>query len=376
MTTRAELEAAILDAPDAREAYAVYADWLLEHGDPAGELIAVQLALEDAPDDPALRAREGELLAGRDAELRRLYTYAVSQEIADPIWRRGLLHAITVGGDAYSTGNAQAYEELLRDPISRFLRELTVRPATVMYGEPTPDDGAIVDAIAAHGAPRALRRLAFDPLDFQISWTRLTDLSPIYRHLTRLEELALSAGDVTLGAIDLPALRSFELVTGGLPRRALASVAAARWPRLVRLVLYLGTPRHGGDCELADLAALLADAAALPSGLRTLGLCNCELADELVPVLARSPLLPRLRHLDLSRGTLGDAGAQALLEHAAAFRHLETLDLGQSYLAPDALAALSALCRPGQPWHRGPRLELSGQSAPDEGGARYVSVSE
>lgn len=374
MSTRADLEAAILDASDAREAYAVYADWLLERGDPAGELVAVQLALEDAPDDPALRARERELLAGRDAELRRLYAYAVSQEIADPVWRRGLLYAVTVGGDAYSAGNAQAYEELLRDPISRFLRELTVRPATVMYGEPTPDDAAIVDAIAAHGAPRALRRLAFDPLGFQISWTRLTDLSPIYRHLPRLEELVISAGDVTLGAIELPALRAFELVTGGLPRHALASVAAARWPHLERLVLYLGAPRYGGDCELADLAALLA--ATLPSGVRTLGLCNCEFADELVPVLARSPLLPRLRHLDLSQGTLGDAGAQALLEHAAAFRHLDALDLRQSYLGPAARAALSALCHPGQPWHRGPRIELSGQRTPDEAGARYVTVGE
>jgi len=58
MRTRDELETAILADPEARAAYAVYADWLLERGDPDGELVAVQLALEDAPGDAALLARE------------------------------------------------------------------------------------------------------------------------------------------------------------------------------------------------------------------------------------------------------------------------------------------------------------------------------
>lgn len=365
MSTRAELEAAILDDPDSRDAYAVYADWLLQHGDPDGEFVAVQLALEDAPGDPALLARERELLAAQDKQLRRLYYYAVGWDIHDPVWRRGVLYAITVSGDAYSTINASAYQELVTDPISRFLRELTVRPATMVGAQRTDEDSAIVDAIAALGVPRALRRLVFDPQDFQISWTRLTDLSPIYPQLPRLEELVLQAGEITLGQIDLPALRSFELVTGGLRPHALESVASASWPRLERLVLYLGTERYGGDCQLADLAPLLGGAA-LPSGLRTLGLCNCEFADDLALAVARSPILPRLTHLDLSHGTLGDAGAQAILDHASAFRHLATLDLRSSYLSPAACAALSRL---------GPRLELADQQLPEEG-PRYVSVSE
>ena len=363
--TRAELEAAILADPDARAAYAVYADWLLERGDPDGELVAIQLALEDAPGDAALLARERELIAVREQGLRRLYYYAVGQAICRPVWRRGLLHAITIHGDAYSSETAYAYAELAADPAARFLRELTVRPATVMHGEPTPDDAAIVDAIAAAGAPPALRRLAFDPLDFQISWTRLTDLSPLYSHLSRLEELAIEAGDVTLGRIDLPALRSLELVTGGLRRHVLDSVAAASWPRLERLVLYLGTERYGGDCALADLADLL-DGACLPAGLRALGLCNCEFADSLADSLARARVLPRLAHLDLSHGTLDDAGAQAILDHAGAFRHLATLDLRGNYLTPATCALLA---------HLGPRVDMSGQQLPEEG-HRYVSVGE
>ncbi len=365
MTMRAELEAAILADPDAREAYAVYADWLLEQGDPDGELVAVQLAREDAPGDPALEARARELIAARERQLERLYYHAVAGAFCRPIWRRGVLYAITIRGDAYTNDNANAYRELAADPIARFLRELTVRPATLVNANPTPDDGDLVDAIAEVGAPAALRRLAFAPLDFQLSWTRLTDLSPIYPHLPRLEELAIEAGDVTLGRIELPALRSLELVTGGLRRHALESIAAASWPRLERLVIYLGTERYGGECTLADLSAIL-DGAVLPAGVTTLGLCNCELADELVESVARSRILPRLAHLDLSHGTLGDAGARAILEHADAFRHLATLDLRENYLTAATLAPLARL---------GPRVETSGQRLPEEG-QRYVSIGE
>lgn len=41
----AEIEAAILAAPDDPSAYQVYADWLQSHGDPRGELIMLQHAM-------------------------------------------------------------------------------------------------------------------------------------------------------------------------------------------------------------------------------------------------------------------------------------------------------------------------------------------
>ena len=41
----AEIEAAILAAPDDPNAYLVYADWLQSHGDPRGELITLQHAM-------------------------------------------------------------------------------------------------------------------------------------------------------------------------------------------------------------------------------------------------------------------------------------------------------------------------------------------
>src|SRR6516162_8766171 len=65
--TRAALEEAIADNFDDVAAHAAYADYLREQGDPRGEFIQVQLALED-PKRPAaersrLQKREADLLS-------------------------------------------------------------------------------------------------------------------------------------------------------------------------------------------------------------------------------------------------------------------------------------------------------------------------
>ena len=65
--TNPELEANILAHPDDREAYLVYADWLQSHGDPRGELVAVQTKLTQGA-NPALSAREQELFAAHAGE--------------------------------------------------------------------------------------------------------------------------------------------------------------------------------------------------------------------------------------------------------------------------------------------------------------------
>ena len=44
---REAFEQAILDNPNDLASYSAYSDWLQEQGDPRGEFIRVQLALED-----------------------------------------------------------------------------------------------------------------------------------------------------------------------------------------------------------------------------------------------------------------------------------------------------------------------------------------
>jgi hypothetical protein len=235
----------------------------------------------------------------------------------------------------------------------------------VMHGAPTPDDHELVAAFAKYGVPRTLRRLAFMPIDFQLSWTRLTDLTPVYPHLDRLEDLVVEAGDFTLGAIALPALRSLELVTGGLRAHVIESIVTGRLPVLERLIVYFGREDYGGDCTRADAERLLADGALAPT-VTELGLANCEFVEELIEPLVRAPILGRLRRLDLEKGTLTDDGAAALLAHADAFRHLEALCLDDNYLSLGMLGVLRAAGLP---------IPSGSQRMPDEG-LRYADLGE
>src|SRR5262249_39601743 len=69
---RAALEAAIAEDPDDLASHAAYADYLVEQGDPRGEFIQVQFALESVTTTDQrrqeLQAREKDLLAAHEAE--------------------------------------------------------------------------------------------------------------------------------------------------------------------------------------------------------------------------------------------------------------------------------------------------------------------
>ncbi|HEY1551044.1 MAG TPA: TIGR02996 domain-containing protein [Kofleriaceae bacterium] len=57
-----DLQAAIIASPDDDTPRSVYADWLLERGDPRGEFIALQLEHAAGRSTRAKLVREGELL--------------------------------------------------------------------------------------------------------------------------------------------------------------------------------------------------------------------------------------------------------------------------------------------------------------------------
>src|SRR5437879_1912305 len=86
---------AIRAAPDDDGPRLVYADWLEERGDPRGEFIRIQCVLEhtadDAPERPALEAREQELRAAHaDAWTAPWRDWVSAWE-----FRRGFVTAIT-----------------------------------------------------------------------------------------------------------------------------------------------------------------------------------------------------------------------------------------------------------------------------------------
>ena len=356
-----ELEAAILADPDSPAGYSVYADWLEQQGDPHGELIHVQLARETSS-DPELVVRERELLAAHANKLLGgLLEYPLGP--ADPLeveWRRGFVHRATVKTSYESNDGAYLYRELATRPVARFLRELCLGAGCSYNGRP-PDDTSILEALRDCPLP-LLRSLSIDCLGRELSWTHVGDLSIASESLRGLEALEIVTGRMTLGAIDLPMLRTLRIETGGLPAHVLDSIAAASWPALETLVIFLGTENYGGTCTEQHVRPIL-EGKNLPR-LTTLALCNGTFADELVPLVARSAILPRLRRLDLSKGTMGPDGAKTLLRHPQAFAHLEALDLSENYLPPGVCARLAS-----------PTVDVAGQKIEGEYG-RYVTVSE
>jgi hypothetical protein len=103
--------------------------------------------------------------------------------------------------------------------------------------------------------------------------------------------------------------------------------------------------------------------------LRHLGLRDSFIADDLAAMLARSPILERIRVLDLSLGALTDAGAQALLDSPAVAR-LEKLDLHHHFCSDEMVMRLKRL---------GIDVDVSDPQSPDDWDrfeGRYVSVAE
>src|SRR5262249_50740785 len=141
---RVALENSLADNPDDLATHMAYADLLIEEGDPRGEFIQVQLALEDPrrpePERKALRLREAELIGQHQAEwigdaadlfglaagvedLREKYGLEMMYRRADFSFRftRGWLDRLEL--PHFSTPVAEA---LGRSPTIRLLRDLTV----------------------------------------------------------------------------------------------------------------------------------------------------------------------------------------------------------------------------------------------------------
>lgn len=325
------LEAAILRDPDDLASFAVYGDWLAEHGDPRGELIATQLAA-DASGDPELRRAALRVFARN----RERFLGALGETIAAEAftWRAGFIHRaelshdrlLFVDGARVAATMADVVAQLLAHPSARFLSDLSVLAVDRdRWGRPLGTFVEVVDRIAA-ARPAALRRLQLGDPGYGVA--QLGSLEPLWPALPQLREL-VAHGELALGDGALPELRRVSLAPASLRRRAAAQLARAAWPRLEELHITFGGYPHAIARELSAFVAR----ADLPH-LAHLALVGYQVCDELVEALVGSPVLARLRVLELPHGVLSERGARTLLAHAGAFAHLARLDLtGSAQLA-------------------------------------------
>ncbi|HEY1548108.1 MAG TPA: hypothetical protein VGG28_09810 [Kofleriaceae bacterium] len=353
-----ELEAACRASPDDDAAWAVYRDWLVGRGDLRGEYTAL-IAGGSAEAARALLETHRDAFAGTFDEVR------VTRS------RHGFPFALEIKKADPDGGND--LDEIVRDvlprPLYLFVESLRFGLAAFSYANNwRPTAEAVCDSPIAPQL-RELRFDDFDDKDSELSWIKFGDFSPLWSRLPKLETLVIKSGaGGVLGDIDLPELRRFERISGGLTRAELLSITNARWPKLEHLSIWTGSWNYGASSLPADLVPLFAGDR-VPA-LRHLGIVNSELVDSVLELLVGSALLPRLHSLDVSKGVLADASF--LVANAAAFRHLDVIDVGENLLSPDEVARIhNAL----------PQARVGQQRdmyAPDADGndARYVAVSE
>jgi uncharacterized protein (TIGR02996 family) len=344
-------ESSLRDNPDDLAGWSAYADWLTEQGDPRGEFMAVQIALErettPARERKRLEQREAQLLEDQErwlgAELAEAIreTRPPHQEAVQLTFRRGWLQAITLDLFDYYTDRSpqeRLLEAIVAAPATRWVLSLTVRPP----------DRTDLGALARAPFMPVLRRLHIGG-DEENSYSDQTYGDElIIDNAPQLESVVLCMKEPPQEALfraKLPNLR--EIVVGcawDFSTKQLAANSSFRNVRVLRLVPSCLHP-EGHDAAILRLDDLrhIANSPHLVS-LAELRFSLSDIGDEGIEELIRSGLLHRLEVLDLSFGTVTDAGAAAIVRALTDRPHrLRVLNLRGNALTASGKSALKSL---------------------------------
>ncbi|MHA7964135.1 STM4015 family protein [Paenibacillus sp. CAU 1782] len=227
-----------------------------------------------------------------------------------------------------------------------------------------------VEALVKHSASfPSLRKLFIGDMsseECEISWIIQSDLSPLLSAFPELQSLTAQGGnELEFSSLEHDKLEELIIISGGLPKKVLKSIAGATLPNLRKLELYLGVEDYGFDGGLEDVLSVI------PPGkfpkLTYLGLKNSELQDEIAIALSQHEVLGQLETLDLSLGTLSDKGGEALLS-SSGIKGLKKLDLNYHYMTDDMVNRFQASGLP---------VDVSDQQDIDEEEDwRYPSITE
>ncbi len=396
-TLREVLETALEADPDDRAAHAAYADHLAEQGDPRGEQIQVQIALEDEQVTGAQRRR----LLKREAELLARHQREWLGDLADDFlgdaaaqterrrrgdaggvgFRRGWLDSLHL--TSLSVDQARRLRAL---PVARLLRRLAIdftdydSPGEYKPGPDVPERSWNAGLLPLRGAPflRHLRvfqlgRSAPDEYEVIEQYTAGPEdpygfpLPANGEHVIRLIEEMAGLEELYLFAhnVDLPALfrlgtpqrlRVLQLYHGfPYPLRILADNPV--FANLTQLLVHPhANPWDGSAIRLEQVRAVVRSPHL--GRLTHLQLRLSDMGDPGCEEIVRSGVLRRLKVLDLRHGTVTDEGAR-LLAACPDLRNLELLDLERNRLSAAGVKALKGV---------GIWVRADNQQQPDEGG--------
>jgi uncharacterized protein (TIGR02996 family) len=362
------LENAIFANPDDLAPYAAYADWLTQQGDPRGEFIQVQLALEEpgrsAAERKQLQKREKELLKKHQRDwLGNLARFFMDQEGVPEYFsaenafqckfQRGWLDTLQINPLTVEISRA-----LAKAPQTRLVRRLILQETAYEEEGDFDDDDDI---------PEETENPTLYPLQGSnyLGNVRVFQLGELYedsqyggpschtngegvmdlvKKMPLLEELYLMAHHVDTDRLfslkTLTHLRILEV--DHLHHYPLERLA--RNPALGQLTQLRFHP-HGLDHDeayirLPGLRALIRSPHL--RSLTQLRLCLSDMGDKGCEEIVNSGFLKRLKVLDLSHGCITDEGAR-LLAACPDLGHLELLNLNYNALTQKGINALKAV---------------------------------
>lgn len=376
-----EIEKAIIADPTNRQAFALLGDWLQEQGDPRGELISLQLGNKDKQ-AKALIEKHADYFLGPLAPHQKVHDEGANNSISHLrtkeqeaawqktqqeafLWRNGFIYRVRLSHDSYSD---EAYKgktvdilnDVLKHPSARFAVEF----AFMSNGDPNEDDlQNLIDALGKN-APPTLRKLSLGDNVDQISWHHTGSLAKLWKGVPNLKTLEIETGEFEVGKMEAPSLERAIFITGGLSKSCGKGIATASMPKIKHLEIYYGTDEYGGECSLSEVQPLLNRTDL--TNLTYLGLKNSEFADEIASAMRGAKVLKTLKTLDLSLGTMTDAGAEALAAAKDSLAHLEVLDLTRNFLSAKGIKAVKGICK---------KVITSEQEDSDDD-YRYVAIAE
>lgn len=366
-TTRMALEKALFENPDDLATHMAYADYLSEQGDPRGELIQVQLALEDESHSAAqrkkLKKQEEKLLKEHSREwLGDLASWLLDQKGVRESYRdckyyyrfsRGWLSLIEGGG---VTGNFTA--RLAVAPEAKLLRELRIQRA----GYELEDDEQEVPGIPGSVSEEevalyplrkstVLKNVRVFQYGETIDWQNAGDhynchaslegVVPAIKQMPNLEEIYLFCHYADLDELfGLRTLKKLRILLAyhmeDFPLSRLAKNPAMA--NLTHLLLYPhALTEEEPSITFNGLRAVLRSKHI--TGLTHLQLRQSGIGDKGCLEMVKSGIFKQLKFLDLRVGTITDEGAMALAE-CEDIRNLEYLNLSRNAIGEEALGRI------------------------------------
>ncbi|KIG17908.1 WGR domain protein [Enhygromyxa salina] len=312
---------------------AVLADWLSARGDPRGELINLELALDQPGRSSGERAALLERLSALRGELEPRWvaelahtlelTHAQLHAFMPGRWYAGLLLELALCPSAeLATGDVAL---VLLEWI--LASEAAVAVEVIDAGE-FPGQ-AILEQLATGPARPRIRRLVLGDHHAPVG-----PLRQLNGQLDGLRQLEVRGPGIELAGFEAPALEVLRLCCRGDWSSPLRSIQGLRCPAMTRLELRFDQ-ESSAYAEFHDpvaqvepwLVAGLLDPVALPR------LCELVLASfvcdaSLIQALVAASGFSRLRRLSLSDVDLAPNVVDAIRERSECFAGLERLDIG------------------------------------------------